>query len=999
MGCPEFQIAFDSATPGNTLPFKSFTLTKGTGYAYVELHFSKFWVPRETSVVLRAVEGYDVADTKLNISTDYPSGRAYSDVVAPLVLSKEFRIEFYRNEGSRNTTDVDITTDDFNVTDSQSKCFGFVVDSYYYVLVDDNNPLVATVESVCAADNTNEAICYYDDSSTRAAYLAARSVARLFITKGATYGYLRLKTRAGIVGEQLYIPQHPLGNRKRIALVDDYTSNVALLSLSATSCGTTGYSYSGDTHSGSSGSPVLSYSDHGVVALHHCGDMRGNTGIPAKSIVADLKASGIDVAAFDGVDDESSPSTNFERFPAYTPPVPAVVLPLTTRLKQDGAISLAAGFVSIDKVEFTLSKDTDIVFNVFSVEMADNDTFVDLNGDCKATYLDSMIYLFPAGDSIPVFCADDGNVDGTLKDGSVSFRDPYKRTFLKKALHFSKLWLPRRTSVVLRAVEGFDTPDRTLNLSENYPSGKNYGDILASPVLAKELRIEFYRSEGDFDPIDDDLIADTFSVTDSDSKCFGFVVDSYFYVLMDDTNPMVATDESRCADDNTKRAICYYSDNTTQTVYLASRAVARLNTPRGSGESAFCTGWLLGNQGHIMTNYHCVSTDAEAAGTTVEFMVEDSACSEGVSCKLNECEGKMVSFTTEFIRSSEVLDYALLKLPTDGAQTAQTYGYLRLKTRDGVVGEQLYIPQHPVGGNKRISLEDDYASKLGLLRLNASNCGITGYAYNGDTKTGSSGSPVLSFSDHGVVALHHCGEMCANTGIPAKDIVADLKANGIDVAAFDGIDDGSSHTANSERFPAYTPPVQESTLPLVPRLTLDGAIILASGYVSVDKVEFTLSRDTDVSFAVVSAEIADNGTFIDLNGDCRASYLDSIIYLFLNDSSTPVFFADDGDLSGNVEDGSISYRDPYKRTFVKRGSYVLAVASMGSSQDDALAGKTRADYPPELYTCQARGSYGSYRLQISSTFGDNPFTFTRLPTAIGIDLTSCHKVAEDICST
>ncbi|KAJ8574837.1 hypothetical protein ON010_g4374 [Phytophthora cinnamomi] len=432
MGCPEFQIAFDSATPGNTLPFKSFTLTKGTGYAYVELHFSKFWVPRETSVVLRAVEGYDVADTKLNISTDYPSGRAYSDVVAPLVLSKEFRIEFYRNEGSRNTTDVDITTDDFNVTDSQSKCFGFVVDSYYYVLVDDNNPLVATVESVCAADNTNEAICYYDDSSTRAAYLAARSVARLFITKGATYGYLRLKTRAGIVGEQLYIPQHPLGNRKRIALVDDYTSNVALLSLSATSCGTTGYSYSGDTHSGSSGSPVLSYSDHGVVALHHCGDMRGNTGIPAKSIVADLKASGIDVAAFDGVDDESSPSTNFERFPAYTPPVPAVVLPLTTRLKQDGAISLAAGFVSIDKVEFTLSKDTDIVFNVFSVEMADNDTFVDLNGDCKATYLDSMIYLFPAGDSIPVFCADDGNVDGTLKDGSVSFRDPYKRTFLKK---------------------------------------------------------------------------------------------------------------------------------------------------------------------------------------------------------------------------------------------------------------------------------------------------------------------------------------------------------------------------------------------------------------------------------------------------------------------------------------------------------------------------------------------------------------------------------------
>lgn len=52
----------------------------------------------------------------------------------------------------------------------------------------------------------------------------------------------------------------------------------------------------------------------------------------------------------------------------------------------------------------------------------------------------------------------------------------------------------------------------------------------------------------------------------------------------------------------------------------------------------------------------------------------------------------MVSFTTDLVHSSEELDYALLKLPTNGAQTAQTYGYLRLKTRDGVVGEQLYIP-------------------------------------------------------------------------------------------------------------------------------------------------------------------------------------------------------------------------------------------------------------------------------------------------------------------
>jgi len=183
LGCPEFQHAFDSATPGSMAPFRSFTLTKGTGYAYVELHFSKLWVPRGVSVVLHAVEGFDVEDTKLNLSTSYPSGRAYGEVVAPPVLSKEFRLEFYRNGGSRNTTDAEFAVDEFNVTDTATKCYGFVLDSYYYVLVDDTNPLVATVESICAADNTKPAVCYYDDSTTRTAYLAARSVARLFITK------------------------------------------------------------------------------------------------------------------------------------------------------------------------------------------------------------------------------------------------------------------------------------------------------------------------------------------------------------------------------------------------------------------------------------------------------------------------------------------------------------------------------------------------------------------------------------------------------------------------------------------------------------------------------------------------------------------------------------------------------------------------------------------------------------------------------------------------
>ncbi|KAG2786208.1 hypothetical protein PC129_g9023 [Phytophthora cactorum] len=570
------------------------------------------------------------------------------------------------------------------------------------------------------------------------------------------------------------------------------------------------------------------------------------------------------------------------------------------------------------------------------------------------------------------------------------------------ALHLSKLWMPRGASVVLRAVEGFDAPDRTLNLSTSYPSGKPYGNVLAQPLLAKEFRLEFYRNAGspNTTKIDADIIASSFSVTNSDATCFGFVVDAYYYVLMDNDNPISATDESICAADNTKEAICYYEDSITRTAFLAARSVARLLIPKGSGASAGCTAWLLGNEGHLMTNYHCVSTDDEASSTTVEFMAEADVCSDSVSCtSWGACPGNVVSMSVDLIHADEELDYALLKLPNDGADIAQTYGYLRLKTRDGVVGEQVYIPQHPLYQGKRIAMVDDYTNNVALLSLSASSCGATGYSYSGDTQSGSSGSPVISFSDHGVIALHHCGEMCANTGIPAKRIIADLILNGIDVAEFDGVDDGSNALTNAERFPAYIPPAPEVAQPLTPRLTMNGAIILASSYVSVDSVKFTLNSDTDISFDVLSVEIADNDTFYDLNGDCRASYLDSMIYLFADGDSEAVFTVDDSPGDTVNEDGSVSYRDPYKRTFLKQGSYTLAIAPTGASEDDARAGKTKADYPPELYTCRTRGSYGSYKLQISSTIGDNPFTFTSLPAAVGINPASCSKGADTICSS
>ncbi|KAG6953528.1 hypothetical protein JG688_00012783 [Phytophthora aleatoria] len=290
MGCPEFQLAYDSATPGSSTPFRSFTLTKGSGYAYVGLRFSKLWIPSGVSVVLRAVEGFDTPDRMLNLSRNYPSGRNYGNVVAPPVLTKEFRIEFYRDEvGPSIVDDNDFIGNAFSVADSDSKCFGFVVESYDYVLMNANDPIVAT-------DHTNR-----------------------------VFGF-----------------------------------------------------------------------------------------------------------AFCGTTEDPESIANTERIPEYTPPVHEATLALTPRLTLDGAIILAAGFVTIDKVEFTLTKDTDISFAVVSVEIADNDTFVDLNGDCRASYLDSVLYLFPKDSSSSIFFIDDSNVNDFMTGGSVSFRDPHKATSLKK---------------------------------------------------------------------------------------------------------------------------------------------------------------------------------------------------------------------------------------------------------------------------------------------------------------------------------------------------------------------------------------------------------------------------------------------------------------------------------------------------------------------------------------------------------------------------------------
>ena len=89
---------------------------------------------------------------------------------------------------------------------------------------------------------------------------------------------MRLRASGAVLDERIYHPQHPAGWGKRIAVVSTYPADVTDRRLqlrlepdrAAVLGGSSDVGYWTDTEGGSSGSPVLGYADHKVVALHHC---------------------------------------------------------------------------------------------------------------------------------------------------------------------------------------------------------------------------------------------------------------------------------------------------------------------------------------------------------------------------------------------------------------------------------------------------------------------------------------------------------------------------------------------------------------------------------------------------------------------------------------------------------------------------------------------------------------------------------------------------------
>lgn len=225
--------------------------------------------------------------------------------------------------------------------------------------------------------------------------------------------------------------------------------------------------------------------------------------------------------------------------------------------------------------------------------------------------------------------------------------------------------------------------------------------------------------------------------------------------------------ESICSTDDKEWAKCYLGTE----MYNKSMAVCRILI---NGSSA-CTAWLLGSEGHVVTNNHCVGSQSAADNTDFEFMAEGATCTTDCSGWFG-CPGTVEADHGTLVQTDSALDFSLILLPTN---LVGTYGYLQFRDTLPILDERIYIPQHAAAEGKQLAVVSDtdgpYAK---IYSTDETPCtgGPGDIGYYADTEGGSSGSPVLAYGDHLVVALHHCAA-CPNRGVPIPAIISDLGSN------------------------------------------------------------------------------------------------------------------------------------------------------------------------------------------------------------------------------
>ncbi|BDS11020.1 trypsin-like peptidase domain-containing protein [Aureispira anguillae] len=257
------------------------------------------------------------------------------------------------------------------------------------------------------------------------------------------------------------------------------------------------------------------------------------------------------------------------------------------------------------------------------------------------------------------------------------------------------------------------------------------------------------------------------------SNYYGFDIARVAYGYPQAKIDEILASKSICGGDEKEPIICYNGT----TMYNKGKAVCRLLI----NGSSLCTGWLLGCDGNLMTNNHCVGNASSAANTDFMFNYHYTNCN-GTGNSTSD----VVASSSTFIKTSSSLDYTLLKLPVN---PTSTYGYLSLSSVAPAVNDRIYIVGHPGGRRKEITVKTDQGGDAnGNAQVNQVT--TNGIRYYADTEGGSSGSPVLDYNSNLVVAIHNTGG-CTNGSYGRSDkLIADIGS----AMPNCGVDNGGSTT-------------------------------------------------------------------------------------------------------------------------------------------------------------------------------------------------------------
>ena len=214
--------------------------------------------------------------------------------------------------------------------------------------------------------------------------------------------------------------------------------------------------------------------------------------------------------------------------------------------------------------------------------------------------------------------------------------------------------------------------------------------------------------------------------------------------------------ESVCFPENFDDVFCYQGDAGKWSNVMASVGVM---TVGGNPVSAlWCSGSNISPSNYLLTNQHCITSQAECDTTEFVFKFYRQGCNNGAPVTTDwegfRCDD--VVATSPFVSCDQGLgdlDYSLCSVLGD---PAATYGFATPDSTPITDGEAIYMIQHPAGRPHEITHGSgaDVDASGTVLR----------YYNTLDSEGGSSGSPIYREADDKLIGLHHCGG-CESAGV------------------------------------------------------------------------------------------------------------------------------------------------------------------------------------------------------------------------------------------